>query len=184
MAIRIENAKESDYGEILSLYASALESTKKNPTSTDPFLSILEKGLGEETVYVARENRKILGFVRISREATESLYPESKSYGKTMNLLDDLNIGLEEVIVVKGVYVDPLRQNQGVGTELLRSLYARFKEASFLLLLSPEQKRLRSFFSHRGFAYACPFTLEGDPNEKDLLLRKYKPSGLCREAKW
>lgn len=187
MSVGIYRAKNSDYGEIISLYSASIEAMpedkRPNKEEQAAFFSLLEKEPAGEAIYVAKERNKILGFIHISHSVSSSLFPKTNSYAKTDDLLYALSFGMEEVLSLKGVYIEPRHQNNGLGSELLKSVFARYKEASWITALD-EGSEATHFFLHRGFSFYGPIETELPGKPKDILYRKYRPSGLCREAFW
>lgn len=188
MSLGIFRSNENDYGEIISLYSTAIESVpiyfKPSEKETAVFLHDMENISGSDAVYVMKERGRVIAFLWISYDVSGSLFASSHSYSKTNDLFYDAGFGDENVLFLKAIYVDPKRQNHGLGSELLQSALARYKGSSWILALNPGNPHLEGFFLHRGFSKLGERTTELPDERKTILYRKYRPSGLCREANW
>lgn len=182
-------AQQEDYQGIVSCLSTSMESLDElaswEEERVDALISSLQEDIESHRAYVLKQRHDVFGFLIVSRDIEGEFFPRSHSYSKTSDLLEELGHRGEDVFVIKALFVDAAHQSEGIGQELLRSLFARFKEASFLLYVEEGNKKGRDFFAHHGF-FACGHeeSLERGPKPKKIYGKRYRPTGLCREARW
>lgn len=176
---RILTAKPEDYGAIASVFSSA---TAASIQSEGAMLETLPQAIEDGEVLLSLDKRSVDAFCLYRRDLAESLFPKSKSYGKVMGLLDELGIGEEETFLIAGLYVDLAKQRRGIGTELLSSFLRAKKGASFLVALSPSEMDVASFFAKFGFINTYQSYGVEAKEKPTILIKRYRPLGLCREG--
>ena len=180
-------ATQQDYGEIISCLASSLE-TLDEYASLDEYrrhllVDHLEELIEEHQVYVLKQGRNVLGFAVIGHSLEDEFFPQTHSYSKSEDLLEEIGYRGEPLLILRYFFVGGFYQNRGHGGELIKSLFARYKDATWFLYIEEGNRRATKFFQSHGF-FPCgdPKKLEHEDAPKLILAKKYRPSGLCRES--
>ena len=182
-------ATESNFGELASLYSSSIEALPRScfpdEKERDAFLSSLPKAIDDGRVYCLKERGKALSFYVVSHSVEDYFYPQSHSYAKSSDLLESFDYQGERIVVLETLNVDYLHQGNGIGTETLKAMVGRYPKCSFLTCCKEENRPGIRLLLKVGFA-ALPhdYGMEIEGGKHVIFVKKYRPSGLCREAKW
>ncbi|MBO6284821.1 MAG: GNAT family N-acetyltransferase [Bacilli bacterium] len=184
----INKATPDDYREIVSCFSTAVETIedeKERAEVSETLLPELLSEINEGHVYIAKMRNKGLGFALISHSVEDSFFPQTHSFTKATNILDSIDYKGENVMVLRAIFVNSMHQRKGNGTEIIKSLFGRYPKSTWLCFASQENKAAAKFLKANGFlslgldgsieASKCPCIVYG---------KKYRPSGLCREAFW
>ena len=185
----IHLATMEDYREVVSCFASSSEAIPANSRMeeerADDLLQRLSEDIKDHHVLVIKLRKTVLGFAIIARSMEDEFFPKTRSYRKTSDILEDAGHRGEPLLILRALFVLPAYQRQGLGDELLKSLFATYKGATWLLFLEEENQSAMAFFKAHGF-FPCgnPGGLEWGEKKKAILAKRYRPTGLCREAYW
>lgn len=174
---RIHKISSSDYGEA----AATLSSCCPSIDESEFILSLLE---GEPHGSVAKSRQGALGFVLVSHDIKETVFPKTKSTRKEVSLLDDAGHQDENVMILQGIYVDPRFRRHGLGKELFVSLQSFYPKTTWLALVEENNETARAFFTACGFLDLGLYPAAERGEKPHAFVLKYRPFGLCREAKW
>lgn len=185
-SIIVSKIKPTDFGELASVYSSALESLPTFFRPAEDERNQYLQTLQEDVIgYAAKRKRAIEGFATVSRDLRDAFFPDSHSFRKEQDLLDRIAYNGEPTVVLTGIYVDVAVQRSGIGKELFRSLMSYYPKSTWLLLCPADNQKACSFFLHLGFEdLGVDSSIEGTGKGKHLFVKKYRPKGLCREAYW
>ena len=185
----IHIATQEDYREIVSCFASSSEAlpadSRLEEERADNLLQRLSEDIEDHHVLVIRQRKTVLGFAIIAHSLEDEFFPKTHSYRKSSDILEDAGHRGEPLLILRALFVLPAYQKQGLGAELLKSLFATHKGASWLLIVEENNQSAVTFFKAHGF-FPCgdPDGLEWGEKKKMILAKRYRPAGLCREAYW
>lgn len=128
----------------------------------------------QERVYFLKDGVRVLSFALISPFPMDELFPDSLKQQE--EFLYDLGYFGEPLVLLKGIFTDPMYQKKGYGSLLFSSLASAKKQATFFLSLPQKQKQTLHFFEKFGFV-AKGLT----PTGSLILVRKKKKEGLCSD---
>jgi len=189
MPCTINRAKPSDYRDIVSIYSLANETltldARLSDTAQEALLASLEEEIESEHVFIVREDYKAVAFAIVERNLEDAFFPSTRSFSKANELLDAIDHTGENVMAIRAIYVAANHQRKKIGTDLLRSLFGRYKDSSWLLWNIEKNVGTTRFFLENGFVILeQDFHVELEEKPLLVLCRKYRPTGLCREAFW
>ncbi|MCR5348966.1 MAG: GNAT family N-acetyltransferase [Bacilli bacterium] len=175
-------AKESDFGEILSVLSSSCFAAKL-PEPNDLLQSIPEY-LSAERILVSKEHGRILAFAIVEPDVATLLFPLSHSFSKTTEVLESIGRPEGNVVGLYGIYVDGTLLHQGIGKELISAALARYKGYGWVTFVEGENPDAIRFFKGRGFVF-----LPGDHHLEmsgngTVWAKPNLPKGICREGYW
>lgn len=134
----------------------------------------LSQSIEEGRTLVFKDGAKVFAFSSIYDFPLEILFPNSP---KDQNdFLENIRYRGEPLLLLEGIYADPMYQRKGYASLLFSSLCAKKKEATFLARLPIERAELLPFFKKVLFA-PYGFLPSGDL----LIIRKKKKEGLCSD---
>ncbi len=175
---RIGKISASDYGCCASTLSSCCPSEEESAF----ILSILES---EELRGVAIKSRQgALGFALVSHDLKGTFFPKSLSTRKEVDMLEEAEHQDENVLALQGIYVEPRLQKQGLGKEIISSLESFYPKSTWLALVEENNRVAKAFFLSCGFVDKGPISYAERGIAPHLFVKKYRPFGLCREAKW
>lgn len=139
----------------------------------------------ESALFALKEAKRVYAGAIISHDVAASFFTKTNSQRKADDLLDRFSWNGEPLIVIRLLFVDPGLQRKGFGSMLLKDLYARYKDASFLLSVEKENESALRFFLKMGFINLGECLFEYPVAEQRyFLVKPFSPQGLCREAHW
>lgn len=160
----------------------------------DEGISAVDVRLGREQILDAvesgsllliKDGAMVLGMAWFLHDLSKAFFPLSNSERKSIDLLDEYGWNGEPIIVFRAFMIDPMVRNEGNGRELMQALLARFKGASFFASFSLDNPTAATFYRAMGFEIRLTHELEIEKETaRNLAVRMFKPSGLCREARW
>ena len=175
---RVNLLSSPDFGFAASILSSCCQSEEE----TQAILGVL---LSEDCHgVIAKGRNKSLGFALASHDLRAIAFPQSKSARKEVDVLDRIGAQEENVMVVQGLYVDPTHRRQGLGKELFLALSSRYPNSTWIALVNEEDHAAKAFFLACGFTDFGPLESAEAGANPSLFAKKYRPLGLCREAKW
>ena len=185
---RFVTAKENDLAAIEKCLRRCEQSC------IDEGISATDVQLGREQILDAvqsgsllliKDGAMVLGMAWFLHDLTKAFFPLTSSERKSIDLLDEYGWNGEPIIVFRLFLIDPMVRKQGNGRELMQALLARFKGASFFTSFALDNPVATKFYRAMGFEIRLTRELEIEKeNARNLAVRMFKPSGLCREAKW
>lgn len=185
----IHLAAQEDYREIVSCFVSSSDALPANSRMederTDDLLQRLSEDIEEHRVLVVKSRKTVLAFAIIAHSLEDEFFPKTHSYRKSSDILEDAGHRGEPLLILRALFVLPVYQRQGLGAELLKSLFATHKGTTWLLFVEEENQAAMTFFKDHGF-FPCgnPDGLEWGEKKKTILAKRFRPTGLCREAYW
>lgn len=189
MALSLRKATPSDYRETVAVLSEAMETLSKeaalSEADRDRFFASVPALLEDGLVYLAIENYRPVGVATVSYSVEDAFFPQSRSFRKSNDLLDAIDHSGEPLLVLTGIYVVGKRQNQKIGTDILHLLIGRYPNSTWILWNREANVKATRFFLRNSFlALNEKVDVECDSLPAVVLYRKYRPSGLCREAFW
>lgn len=180
---RITLARMADYQDLVSLFALSYSDA---PSSRPSYiLDQLAESIEAGRVYLLRQDRIARGFILISHDIERVFFPDTESFSKMNNLLDDIGHKGERVCIIESIHVDARMKRKGIATTLAKSMYARYKDATWLALVETGNVVARAFFGHLGFhSIDSDVPIERHQGNACVYVKNYRPTGLCREAFW
>ncbi len=128
----------------------------------------------ENRVFILKDGAKILSFLVVSFFPMDEIFPNSIK--KQDDFLFDLGYFGEPLLLIQGIFTDPMYRNKGYASLLFNSLCSVKKQASMFALLKQEWKDTLPFFEKLGFK------VKGLNDSSSLILvRKKKKEGLCSD---
>lgn len=188
--ISIRKGRAEDLPSLLALYRDAIEDSSPKGHHGFDERSIDEKDISsvieDGRLYVLVEGKAILGAASVSHDVAEAFFPESHSYRKSEDLLERISYRGEPIAILERFLISPDRQKEGLGSEFLQSLLARYKGSTWIFAVKESNTSALSFFLHRGFSSLGPYPdLEGSgENARCIVYRIHKREGLCSTAWW
>jgi len=177
----LKKAISADYGGIASLLGTLAEMGRVSREEVNRCLESLPAWLEGGSVYCGKQGRNVTAFATIFHTLQEPYFPKGLSYREESELLEQSNVGSDEIVVIP--YCLSLKQNGSEGEEgLLQAILGRYPHHSFLSLLPQDEEARIQTFRSCGFEYRGEVKIGKET--RGLYCRKYRPSGLCREAYW
>ena len=186
----IRKAKIEDLPALLCLYRDVGEDllSKGNPMWSEgyPNETILSSDIEDGRLYVLFEGKTLLGAASVSHDVAEAFFPQSHSYRKSDDLLERIGYRGEEIAILHRLAISPDRQKEGLGSEFLQSLLARYKGSTWVFCVYEKNESALRFYQKRGFSSLglYPGLEYGDYSSQYVLYRTYKREGLCSTAWW
>ena len=189
MSRTIVRAKESDYRDLVSIYSLTNEAmdpkSRLSEESQERLLSTLGEAIENDRAFIVKDGSQAIAFALVSHTIDDVFFPDSHSFSKANALLDAIDHTGENVMVLQALYVLPNKQRHNVGGELLLSLVGRYKDSSWLTWNVEGNLPATSFLLRHSFVILDrDFSVEAETKPLLVLCRKYRPTGLCREAFW
>lgn len=132
--------------------------------------SFVEQG----RVFFLKDGIHVLSLALISPFPMDELFPDSIK--RQEDFLYDLGYFGEPLLLLKGIFTDPMFQKKEYGRLLFSSLASMKKQATFFLALPESKKQTLPFFEKLGFE-TKGLTSSGSL----ILVRKKKKEGLCSD---
>ena len=168
----IRKVKSEDIPSLARLFDDAEQ-------SQPDFAAEIEDG----RLYVLLEGKRLLGAASVTHDVGEAFFPVSKSFRKSDDLLERVGYRGEPIAILHHLVIDPDRQNEGLGSEFLQSLLAKYKGSTWVFAVNEKNTHALSFFLSRGFKLLDVYPeLECGPHH--IVYRTFKREGLCSAAWW
>ena len=186
----IVKAKPEDIPAIVSLFKDVGENLLEegNPMwsgdypGEEDFVQDVEMG----RLYVMKEGKRILGSASIAHDVAEAFFPQTHSYRKSDELLERIGYRGEPIAILERFAIAIDRQNQGLGSEFLQSLFAKYKGSTWVFAVYEKNARALRFYQKRGFLSLgiYPGLEYGGYSSQYVVYRTYKKDGLCSNSWW
>ena len=187
--LQIVSAKPSDYPGIVSAFSTSTagqgEYERYDPLRQEALLSGLSEAIEDQQIYAMKNGSRVLGFAWIGHIVEEELFPKTQSYSKTEDVLEAIGYHGEPTMVLRGIFIDKKEQGHKYGNELFHSLLSRYKGATWIAAIEEGNRGGIHFLEHLGFL-PCPIPVDCECGDtpKRVYAKTFRPSGLCREARW
>lgn len=135
---------------------------------------VLSSFVKQGRVFFLKDGVRVLSLALISPFPMDELFPDSVK--KQEDFLYDLGYFGEPLLLLKGIFTDPMYQKKGYGELLFSSLASMKKQATFFLTLPDSNKQTLPFFEKLGFKVRGLM-----PSGSLILVRKKKKEGLCSD---
>ena len=180
-------AKATHFQGIVSALSTSMESLPSSINKeaySNAVLGLLQQEIEDGHVYVCMHHYRVAGFVIVSTSIEDSLYPKSR-YSKSADLLDEIGFLGENTMVLRWIFVDYALQRNGIGTEIFQSLNSFFPKSTWFFASDKANESVAKYIASLGFVSLGERNdLECASGPMNLFYKKYRPSGLCREALW
>lgn len=151
-----------------------LESSMDRYFDDSYIIEELDKGRIVGTV----EGQKVLAFATVERDIDTFIFPTSEH--SLYDLLETFDYKEEPAIAFSSFGVDPMVRKQGLGKELMLSLFAKYKNHTWFTRVGRKNKPFLNFLTKLGFYPIGEFSTP----EEAILVRPFVQDGLCRNIIW
>ncbi len=176
--IKISKAKinESDItAKCFRRCLSSLQESFSARLNEDKLLSNIQNG---ETVII-KEDKRVYGALRYTSLWGEAIFGKETTYQKESSILESFPYNEEGVTFIDYLFVDPSLRNKGHGTTLMKDLFRRHEEDSFLIVLFEDDEI--KFFENLGFRPLNQFIINSkNPlNGGRIYVKPFIKEGIC-----
>ena len=175
---KIAKGKIEEMEAIDKCYRRCLDETSPsfpNRLTQDRLNALIEEG----EVLIDKENKRVFGAIRCTSVWSSELFPRSHSFAKSEAVLEGFTYAGERIVYIDFLFVDPSFRRKGRGKGLLKTVFSRYEEASFLLLLQEDEPK--EFFLSLGFRPLLgDYGVETLPGAA-LYVRPYSKTGICSD---
>lgn len=167
---RIQIAGEKEKKALLKSFRRA-EMDYPSPTLSEASLS---SAIDEGRVILLHDGSRIFSFLVYSLFPLDVLFPKD---AKSQNdFLEALPYRGQPLLLLEGIYADPLYQRKGYASLLLSSFLRQRRDAVCFLKMPLDRESILPFFLKLGFLPTV-FSSQGDP----IYFWKKKKEGLCSD---
>ena len=182
-------ASAQDYGGIVAIYSSSIESLPAScypgEASRDRFLSGLGESIEAKRLWLGKSRKGYVSFAIVSHGVGDYFYPRSHSYAKSADLLEGFGYAEEGITIVEALHVDYAKQRRHNGLETLKAICGRYPKHTILAAIKEDNRAAKGLFQRCGFLpLSGDYGIELPGGPYLIYVKKYKKSGLCREANW
>lgn len=167
---RIQIAEQKEKKALLKSYRRA-EMDYPSPALSEDALS---RSIDEGRVLLLHDGSKIYSFLSYSPFPFDVLFPNDER--SQNDFLETLGYRGEPLLLLEGIYTDPLYQRKGYASLLLASFLQQKRSAICFAKIPLDREAILPFFLKAGYSPTV-FSSEGQP----IYCWKKKKEGLCSD---
>ena len=184
---RIEKAKSSYYRDVVSIYALSYEDVpealRPSEIQRQETLDRINEDIDNGGLFLLISDYRPLAYAVVSDDLVGTFFPKSHSFSSASALADKMGQEEERLCVLRDIHVPVTSKRKGIAYDLLQSILGRYPHTSWILWVNENNVPALRLFEKCGFSSLGVQDIEQE-GRSIVLYKKYRPSGLCREARW